>query len=53
MALENQELLNIKGGEFKLTASMAQLILKAYNFVSDLGRYLGTAVSYWVRGVHC
>lgn len=46
--LENKELLEIKGG-ISITGSLLQYIIKGYNAILDLGRYLGSSI----RRIRC
>ncbi len=51
MKLTSNELYEINGGAF--SAALGNFIINAYNFVVDLGRYFGSAVSHLLRKTRC
>lgn len=53
MKLTNQELYCVEGGAIRWSAALGTLVLKAYSYIADLGRYLGSSISYLVRGKRC
>lgn len=51
MPLKNEELCEINGGAF--SAALGNFIIDAYNFIVDLGRYFGSAVSHMFSKTRC
>ena len=51
LKLSHDELYEINGGAF--SAALGNFIIDAYNFVVDLGRYFGSAISHMFRKTNC
>ncbi len=49
--LKDEELVKINGGAFSST--FGAFIIDALNYIVDLGRYFGSAVSHILRGTKC
>lgn len=51
--LQKQELLEIHGGAFKLTAAFISSIARLGNTLMDVGRSIGSAIRRSVGGTMC
>ena len=51
LKLSHDELYEINGGAF--SSALGNFIINAYNFVVDLGRYFGSAISHMFRKTNC
>ncbi len=53
MILSKEELLNVTGGDFTITATFLNALSRGVSTIADLGRSLGSAIRRIVSGSIC